>query len=303
MLDKLDPISRKSFLKYSLGFLALSAFDKSKATPKYAFSTLGCPKWSLDEIINCAAKNGYHGIEFRGLQGELELSKCKEFKDENIKATKQKLKDNNLVVINLGSSANLHFADSIERKKQIDHGKRFIDLADQLECQFIRVFPNDLPKDQDRNHTIDLIIKGLVELGAYAKPSKVSILLESHGQVVAKDLLHQIMSSTSQPNVGLIWDIWNMWSVTKESPSEVYRKLKDFIKHVHVKDAHLVDNKSNYVQIGKGECPLHESLTALKSSNYDGFLSFEWEKLWHPEIEDPELVIPLYPAIMNQLMK
>ena len=25
---------------------------------------------------------------------------------------------------------------------------------------------------------------------------------------------------------------------------------------------------------------------------YDGFISFEWEKKWHPEIADPEIALP-----------
>ncbi|RYG31354.1 MAG: sugar phosphate isomerase/epimerase, partial [Chitinophagaceae bacterium] len=29
---------------------------------------------------------------------------------------------------------------------------------------------------------------------------------------------------------------------------------------------------------------------------YQGYYSFEWEKLWHPEIEEPEAALAQYPA-------
>ena len=30
----------------------------------------------------------------------------------------------------------------------------------------------------------------------------------------------------------------------------------------------------------------------IRQLNYDGYVSFEWEKYWHPEIEEPEVALP-----------
>jgi hypothetical protein len=30
----------------------------------------------------------------------------------------------------------------------------------------------------------------------------------------------------------------------------------------------------------------------IERLNYDGYVSFEWEKYWHPEIEEPEVALP-----------
>jgi sugar phosphate isomerase/epimerase len=43
---------------------------------------------------------------------------------------------------------------------------------------------------------------------------------------------------------------------------------------------------------GEGQFPLAEIRRVLETINYNGFLSFEWEKKWHPEIEVPEIAIP-----------
>ena len=83
-----------------------------------------------------------------------------------------------------------------------------------------------------------------------------------------------------------------MWVVTKESPKEVFDALGKYIKHVHIKDANLVDGKPAYCLIGQGVAPLREAMDSLKMANYKGYYSFEWEKKWHPEIQDPEIAFP-----------
>jgi len=288
--------TRRAFLETSAGLMALAAlnplFKENKKTEKLAFSTLGCPDWRLKQIVDCSVENGYKGFEIRGLAGEMDLPKCPEFNKTNLPASLRLIKDNDIKIINLGSSANLHFAQEEKRKSNLDDAKRFIDLAEQLECPFVRVFPDDLPPDQSVEQTLDLIISGLITLGEYAKGSNVTILLESHGKVVYKDMLLKIMAGANHPKVGLIWDFFNMWVVTKESPKEVFDTLGKYIKHVHIKDANLVDGKPAYCLIGQGVAPLREAMDSLKSSNYKGYYSFEWEKKWHPEIQDPEIAFP-----------
>jgi len=288
--------TRRAFLETSAGLMALAAlnplFKENKKTEKLAFSTLGCPDWRLKQIVDCSVENGYKGFEIRGLAGEMDLPKCPEFNKTNLPASLRLIKDNDIKIINLGSSANLHFAQEDKRKSNLDDAKRFIDLAEQLECPFVRVFPDDLPPDQTVEQTLDLIISGLVTLGEYAKGSNVTILLESHGKVVYKDMLLKIMAGANHPKVGLIWDFFNMWVVTKESPMEVFDTLGKYIKHVHIKDANLVDGKPAYCLIGQGVAPLREAMDSLKRANYKGYYSFEWEKKWHPEIQDPEIAFP-----------
>jgi sugar phosphate isomerase/epimerase len=267
-------------------------FKENKKTEKLAFSTLGCPDWSLKQIVDCSVENGYKGFEIRGLVGEMDLPKCPEFNKTNLPASLRLIKDNDIRIINLGSSVNLHFAQEEKRKSNLDDAKRFIDLSEQLECPFVRVFPDDLPPDQTVEQTLDLIISGLITLGEYAKGSNVTILLESHGKVVYKDMLLKIMAGANHPKVGLIWDFFNMWVVTKESPMEVFDTLGKYIKHVHIKDANLVDGKPAYCLIGQGVAPLREAMDSLKRANYKGYYSFEWEKKWHPEIQDPEIAFP-----------
>ncbi|MEJ1240258.1 sugar phosphate isomerase/epimerase family protein [Chryseolinea sp. T2] len=294
--------SRRDFLKTTIVSASAVAFGftmKKKKAPRLSFSTLGCPKWTLEQVIQTASVNGYQGVEFRGLEGELFLPKRPEFSSA-VSDTVTKFAAKDIKICGLGSSAALHHADAATRAKNLDEGKQFIDLAHKLSCPYVRIFPNNLPKDQDKQQTLNLITEGLLELARHAKESNVTVLLETHGDLVYKDDLVQVMKNAEHPNVGLIWDIFNMWSVTGETPATVFPALKKYIRHTHIKDAIKNGDKFDYVFIGKGIVPLTEAIGALNSSGYQGFYSFEWEKMWHPEIAEPELAFPDYPKSMKK---
>ncbi|MEO6730181.1 MAG: sugar phosphate isomerase/epimerase family protein [Ferruginibacter sp.] len=301
--------SRRHFLKASTTALAGTAFTSTlfnvkKYKPCLSFSTLGCPDWSFETILNFSVEHGYDGIEIRGIQRQLDLAKCAEFSSkENLLATRKKVEEKKLRVIDLGTSAAMHHGDPVERKKNLDEAKKFIHLAQQLNCPYIRVFPNNFTKEQERNETIDLIVNGLLELGNYAKETGVTVLMETHGDLVQSADIEKIMQSARHPNVGLVWDVVNMWAVTKEPPALVYAKLKKYIHHTHIKDLKFIEGKEQHALLGKGDTPIFEAIDILAKDGYKGYYSFEWEKLWQPEIAEPEVALADYAAVMTRHFK
>jgi len=76
--------TRRGFLKTSSTALismavAGNSLDFIKAKPLLSFSTLGCPDWSFEKILEFSVANNYDGIELRGILRELDLTKCPEF--------------------------------------------------------------------------------------------------------------------------------------------------------------------------------------------------------------------------------
>ena len=47
-----------------------------------------------------------------------------------------------------------------------------------------------------------------------------------------------------------------------------------------------------------GAVPVKEQVKVLGAGGYKGFYCFEWEKKWHPEIEEPEVAFPHYAKVM-----
>jgi sugar phosphate isomerase/epimerase len=300
--------TRRGFLQTSAVIAAAafagSSFDVKNNKPLLSFSTLGCPDWTFQQIVDFAVQHGYAGLELRGILKQMDLTLCNEFiNKENRNATLKLMKEKGLHFVDLGSSCTLHFADVTERKKNLDEGKRFIDLAHEIKCPYVRVFPNLFPKEQEKNATMDLITQGLLELAEHANNSNVSVLIESHGDLVKTDDLEKIMVAAENPHVGMIWDVANVWTVTKEPPIIVYERLKKYIRHTHIKDAKIVDGKINYVFLGQGDVPIFEAIDCLSNGGYKGYYSFEWEKLWHPEIAEPQLAIADYSKAMKEHFK
>jgi len=296
--------SRKQFLQNSAILLAATMYSSTFASPKnkplLAFSTLGCPDWSFQQIVDFAAANGYSGLEIRGIKRQMDLTKCDEFSSpERIKATLSLMKEKGLKFVNLGASANMHFHEGPEIEKSITEAKAFIDLAQKINCPFVRVFPNKFPKDRTKDQTIQTVAENLLTLGKYAKERNVTVLLETHGDFSGSDDILKVMKAASHPNIALVWDISNMWTITKESPQEVYKKLKRYIVHTHIKDAKLNGDKLQYSLLGQGDVPIFEAIDILYKDGYKGYYSFEWEKLWHPEIAEPEIALADYPKAMK----
>src|SRR6185295_15348177 len=105
--------TRRQFLKTSATFFAAvamtDAFDFKKEKLKLSFSTLGCPDWSFEKITDFAVANGYSGLEIRGIQRQMDLTKCPEFSSpETISATLKLMKGKGLKFVDLGSSAEMH---------------------------------------------------------------------------------------------------------------------------------------------------------------------------------------------------
>ena len=297
--------SRRHFIKSTTGLigwaLAPGLFDFKKDKPLLSFSTLGCPDWSFQTIVSFASENKYNGIEIRGLQRELDLTRSAAFSSgERILDSRKLAEDKGLKIIALGSSAQLHHTEEKERLKNLNEAKRFIDLAFQLNCPYVRVFPNNFPADRDRSTTMETIVNALRELSDHARGSKVRILMETHGDVVKASDIEKIMKDAEDTGAGLVWDIYNMWSITKEPPSEVFSKLKNYICHTHIKDAEFTNGKEKYTLVGKGGAPIFEAIDILRKGGYGGYYSFEWEKMWRPEIEEPEIALADYQKIMNR---
>jgi len=47
--------------------------------------------------------------------------------------------------------------------------------------------------------------------------------------------------------------------------------------------------------------PIGEVVRVLAEHGYDGYLSFEWEKMWHPELAEPETAFPRFVEHMRSL--
>ena len=267
------------------------------------FSTLGCPQWSWLQVLDFADAHGYAAIELRGLQETMDLTTRVEFAPPRLAETKAQLAARGLRVICLGSSANMHEMDGAKAMPQLDEVCRFVDLAEALGAPFVRVFGNKYVDGVPRDTTLDHIAERLRALGAYAEPRGVSILIESHGDFIDSDALLAILTRAASPAVALLWDAHHTFVSGNEEPHHTVRARGPWIRHTHLKDSIPVANERRYVLTGDGAVPVRRQVEALAQNGYAGYYSFEWEKRWHPEIEEPEMALAHFATVAAEYLR
>jgi sugar phosphate isomerase/epimerase len=296
-------MTRREFIQnlaMTVSVLSGSSYASSKPLP-IGFSTLGCPKWEWLKILDFAQQNGFAAVELRGLQGTMDLPTRPEFAAERINATKRDVTARGLHISCVSSSANMHDTDAQKHQQQLADARRFIDLASALDAPYVRVFGNNIVGSRDQ--VIEYVAKSLGELGDYAGRKKVMVLIESHGDFVDSPTLRAVLEKAGTPHVGLLWDANHTYVSGKEDPAFTVSQLGKYIRHTHLKDSRKQGNDVHYVLTGSGEVPVKRQMQLLVEGGYSGYYSFEWEKVWHPELEEPEVALPDFARVATQYLK
>ncbi len=265
-------------------------------TMKLSFSTLGCPSWDLPRVIDAARRSEYDGIELRFLQGDDALWSRAEFHGDGLAESLSRLRDAGLVVACVDSRSFLHQPEGTARRAAVEDAMRMAELAAALGAPGIRLFGDRVQPGADLASTRGWIIEGLTALRDVARPAGVGVWLETHGDFAPGAQARSVLDAVGE-GVGAIWDPANAFSEFGETPEVGAEALGATIRHVHLKDVRRPVPPAaplpwTPVLPGSGEFPARRVLEILEARRYTGFVSFEWEKKWHPEIEEPEVALP-----------
>ena len=264
---------------------------------KLTLSTLGCPDWPLDTVCERARTYGFEGIDFRGLLDEVDVTRTPEFTNR-IGETRETLDDSGLATSALGSSINICNADAVE--ENVAAAERYVDAARQLDAPYVRVFGGG---DADARSRSDLAAVGgetMERILSVSGADEVTWLLETHDNWTSSDDC-QLLLEQLPDGVGILWDVGHTSRVGGETPAETLAAIGHQIEYVHVKDAvydpshpDAMDDGWRYVLPGEGDLPLAAALAELEDRGYDGWLMYEHEKRWHPELAAPEVAYPSF---------
>jgi len=283
----------------------IRAAGKEKPLP-LAFSTLGCPKWDWKTILDQASRHGFVALELRGLLADVDITRSPQFTGEKLKETIADLAALNIKISDLGASSRLGEPDPARRGAQFDEAKRYIDLAHQLKSPYVRVFGGKLVAGQTMDAAIEAIITGFKAMHDYAKGSGVTLLLESHDEFCESKSLTKILQGINLPTAQLLWDAHHTFVSGAEKPVDTWASLGKYARHTRLKDSisdkAVAQGGRRYVLTGTGDVPIGDVVKVLVANRYKGYFCFEWEKRWHPSIEEPEVSIPHYAKVMREYL-
>ena len=119
----------------------------------------------------------------------------------------------------------------------------------------------------------------------------VTVLVETADAYADTDRLRDLLNRFSDDRLAALWDMHTTVFAAGESAEETITNLGAYVKHVHIHDCRKEDGRIIPELIGEGELPLQELMDALRSVNYDGFVSLEWDPNWMEGLEDIEIIL------------
>jgi sugar phosphate isomerase/epimerase len=276
---------------------------------KLAFSTLACPKWDWQHAIEAAKAYGYDGIEWRLIDGEVVT---REFPQEHAKAISEAVANAGLETCALDSSVRLALPPGPERDAHIEDALGMLHVARALNTNILRIFPGKYPESATDEEAAGWIVEGLRLLIPTAREVGVRIAIETHDKfdwprletrgTTITSFLALVAAQVKDPEFGIQWDIANP-VIEGERPEVSWQNIKDNLIYIHLKDIQKKpDGEWGYVPMGEGVLPVSDALGWLQDIGFDGWISYEWEKKWHPELAEPEEVLPHFVTYMKPLI-
>lgn len=209
--------NRKDFLcrsavAFAAPWLAAAATDPLRNATSGAIH-LGCvthtlfADYDLDSIIRILEEAGFEGVELRtttaspaGQKHGVEPS----INQADRARVRKRFERSKIELVSFGSVCEFQSPDAAERKRNVEEGKRFVDLAKDMGAIGVKVRPYGLPKDVPKEVTVRNIGVSLRELGEYAAAKDIGIWLEFHNEGFAET--KQMMEIAGVKSVGLCWN-------------------------------------------------------------------------------------------------
>ena len=138
-------------------------------------------------------------------------------------------------------------------------------------------------------------------LGDKAAEKDVTLVIENHFNTMCVSARESVdmIREINHPNVRILYDQANLSFTGKEDYKEAITIQQDYVAYMHVKDlvfkegvaftsdevSHPDESKRNvYTRIvGEGVVPWPEIIRSVRARGYDGWLSMEYERRWHPD--------------------
>ena len=172
-------------------------------------------------------------------------------------------------------------------EKEIDHVKRWVDLAAELHAPSIRIFAGDLQKGTSEADARKWCIDAIARSCEHAASRGVILALENHGGIVTTpDQMLAIVREVKSDWFGVNLDTGNFRGA---DPYAELARLAPYAVVVQVKTE---------VSLGKGarqQADLARVIKLLRDINYRGYVTLEYEA-----DEEPRQAVPKY---LQQLRK
>lgn len=251
---------------------------------------MATPNHSGVEAIQMARKFQYTGVDLRISDhlGELKINSSAEEINQIKDAFKSEgVKPSGLLCYN--ESGNDEPTSWVRMKESI---LRHLEIAARLGSPSIRIFGGNPKSCKNPKEYIAKTADVIAEV-LQKDDSGVAILIQNHEGSYSVEHSLDLINLTGNDRFGLLYSPEHC-IITGESLDDLYPSIKKVTKQIYYADILKIQDGYKYTLPGKGCIFLKESLDALGGKDYDGWITLKWEKIWNPELEEPEIALPYF---------
>lgn len=290
---------------------------------KIAGHTMGTPEYDVFEAIALMEKIGADGVEIVVQDGYKSGLPC-ECSRELLQKVKDCCRQHHLEVSCL-TPYNSHFDDLNEavRQEEIEAIKKVVDYSAFLGAKYIRLYGgNREAGDEYRiGERRENLIRSLREMGDYAESNGVILVVENHFNTFAVSAAESaaLMKDVDHPAVRILYDQANLTFTENEDYQTAIAEQQQYVAYMHVKDLefikgkHFVSSEVSHPKeedrnvktriVGEGVVPWPDILKLVREKGYNGWLSLEYERRWHPaDIPDASIGMKKSVAYLREII-
>ncbi len=226
----------------------------------------------LKEQIAVVKQLGMKYISIRGINGKnIGDFTAKQFESEVLPV----LNEQGIKVSSIGSPIGKVFINDNEGfEKQLDALKQLCQIANMLNCKYIRMFSFFIDKNENYDDYKDEVVAKLKQFVEIAQQYNV-ILLHENEKDIFGDIARRcdiLFNEIKSPYFKAIFDFANFVQCGDDT-MQAYELLKEHIVYIHIKDASY--SVSHNVLCGTGDGKIEEILKKAFDGGYEGFLTLE----------------------------
>ena len=262
---------------------------------KFSFSTKGWHDHTFEEFCNIASEMNFQGIELHNINNRLFEDKDGAFYNYAAASTVRRLYEKKLSIPCIDAVCNP--SDATKKDACIAEIRKCMEIASNLHIPNIRLRANNA---EDEDSAVANTAAVIAELLPEAEKHGVSLLMETAGLFAKTEKLRVLLDSFASDHFASLWNFSAAYFEGGESPEQIIKNLGAYVRHVHINDAKRAGDAIEYSLLGEGELPIKDMMLALRSVNYDGFLSLVWDPAWCEELDDMEIIFSQFVGFMSQ---
>lgn len=274
----IEPFQRKSLSPLRS---SLAAYSLRDSLPDTRRDPKAIGRIDLLGFIDYAATLGIDAVELTSYYMPMPLTA------EYINLLKRRTHLNGLDISGGAIGNNFsHAPNSDTGKEQMAYVRYWIDQYAMLGAPVIRIFGGKPERNSDEKQDVENIIANVTTACEYAGQKGVMLAIENHDYLVEIDRFLKVVKAIDSPWFGVNFDSGNL-APTNDPYGELER-IAPYAVSAQIKTT---------IMVGEEEQPADflRIVQILRKSNYQGYITLEYE-----EAEDPTKAIPKYLAKLQR---